>query len=165
VRLGAEIDRIAADLNAQLCEDLPPGRFITACLGRLDPEAHQIRYVAPGQAPLLVVRADGSFEELAANAMPMGIDPELFPDAVEPIHLGPGDVFLLISDGFLEAMNHKAEQFGLDRAIEAIRAGLSGNAADILASVDAAVRAFAQGRPFGDDQTAVIIKRQSSANT
>jgi phosphoserine phosphatase len=164
VRLGTDIDRIAANVNAQLCEDLPPGRFITACLGRLDPEAHEIRYVAPGQAPLLVVRADGTHEERSANAMPMGIDPDLFPDDVTPIRLGPGDVFLLLSDGFLEAMNHKGDQFGMERTLTAIRAAFDGGALEILESVNTAVLAFAAGRPFGDDQTAVIIKRQSGKN-
>lgn len=162
VRQGATLDRIAWELNAQLCEDLPAGRFITAFLGHLVPAANEIRYVAPGQAPLLVLRASGELEEFSANAMPLGIDIELHPDPVEPLRLNPGDLFLLLSDGFLEAQDPDGEQFGVPRAVEAVRAVLAagGGSRDILAALQAAVRAFARGRPFGDDQTAVIVLRQ-----
>lgn len=159
-RLGASIQRIAEHLNSQLCDDLPPGRFITAFIGLLDPEEHAIHYCSPGQAPLLVVRADGRFEELAANAMPMGIAPDLMPDAVEPIRLGVGDVFLLLSDGYIEAQDPDNKQFGVDRTIDTVKQAMSGDAATITAAVNRAVRAFVRGRPFGDDQTAVVVKRE-----
>ncbi|MGQ0627685.1 MAG: PP2C family protein-serine/threonine phosphatase, partial [Phycisphaerales bacterium] len=158
-RLGAGIDRVAEQLNAQLCDDLPAGRFITAFIGLLDPEAHTITYAAPGQAPLLLVRADGSVEERSANTLPLGIDTDLRPDPVEPFVLGKGDVFLLLSDGYIEAMDPQGGQFGLERTLEVVRANMQGTCAAMLEAVNAAARAFARGRPFGDDQTAVIIKR------
>lgn len=159
IRLGAPLDRIAVHLNAQMSEDLPPGRFITAFIGHLRPDRHHIEYVAPGQAPLVIVRADGRLEESSANAMPLGIDPELMAEQVEPLRLDPGDVFLLLSDGYYEAMDPEGEQFGMDRTLAAVRSAQAGSAADILRAVNDATRAFARGRPFGDDQTAVIVKR------
>lgn len=160
-RLGADLNRVAANLNAQLCEDLPAGRFITAFFGHLDPAAHTIRYVSPGQAPLLIVRADGRFEEFAANAMPMGIDPDLMPDPVEPFALAPGDVFVLASDGYIEAMDPDNGQFGTEATVNAVREKITGSADDILTNLNLRVGEFARGRPFGDDQTAIIIKRMA----
>ncbi len=159
VRLGASLDRIAVHLNAQLTEDLPPGRFITAFIGHLRPGAHEIEYVAPGQAPLVIVRAEGTLEETSANAMPLGIDPDLGAEHVQPLRLNPGDVFLLLSDGYYEAMDPEGEQFGMDRTLAAVASTNGGTAAEILAALNEATKVFARGRPFGDDQTAVIVKR------
>lgn len=160
-RLNAPIEHIAEHLNAQLCEDLPMGRFITAFIGLLDPATHSIRYAAPGQAPLLIVRADGSYEEFSANAMPLGVDPNLCADIVAPFVLGVGDAFLLLSDGYIEAQAPDNEQFGMERTIASILTALSGTAADIVAAVDRDVRVFVRGQPFGDDQTAVVVKRHA----
>jgi phosphoserine phosphatase len=160
-RLGASIERVAEHMNAQLCDDLPMGRFITAFLGLLDPAKHEIEYAAPGQAPLLVVRANGTHEERAANAMPMGIDPDTPPEKVPPFTLGPGDVFVLASDGYIEAQAPDNEQFGLERTIAAIRSAMSGSAQDMLDALNREVTAFVRGRPFGDDQTAILIKREA----
>jgi sigma-B regulation protein RsbU (phosphoserine phosphatase) len=159
-RLGVGIARMVEHMNAQLCEDLPLGRFITAFVGYLDPSKHTITYSAPGQAPLLVIRADGSYEERSANGMPMGIDPETPPERVAPFELGVGDVFALLSDGYIEAQAPDNEQFGLERTLAAVRRGMSRSAEDILSCIDMDVREFVRGRPFGDDQTAVIIKRE-----
>lgn len=161
MRLRAPLPLIAEHLNAQLCEDLPPGRFITAFLGVLDPVRHAIDYVAPGQAPLLVVRADGGVEERSANAMPLGIDPDQQPEAVEPFLLGPGDTFLLLSDGYFEAMAPDDEQFGQDRVVQVVRSMQALPAIEVLNALNTAAAGFVRGRPFGDDQTAVIIKREA----
>ncbi len=158
-RLGGDLSRVVAHLNAQLCEDLPAGRFITAFIGVLDSQAHTVTYEAPGQAPLLIVRADGKHEEYDANAMPMGIDAEMQPDAVKPFALGPGDVFVLASDGYIEAMDPDNGQFGTEATVNAVREKLAGTAGEMLANLNRRVGEFARGRPFGDDQTAIIIKR------
>lgn len=158
-RLGASVDRISELLNTQLCDDLPPGRFITALVGVLDTAANEIRYAAPGQAPLLMVRANGALEERQANAMPLGIDAEIKPEAVDPWAMGVGDVFVLLSDGYFECMNPKDEQFGQDRLVGLIRANLGASAQGILTILNDAVAQFAEGRRYDDDHTAVLIKR------
>ncbi|MCW5765083.1 MAG: SpoIIE family protein phosphatase [Phycisphaeraceae bacterium] len=160
VRLGASVDRIAEILNVQLCDDLPPGRFITAIVGLLDPVRHELRYSAPGQAPLLMVRADGTMEERQANSMPLGIDAEVRPDPVEPWPMAPGDVFLLLSDGYFEAMAPNDEQYGQERIVALVRENLAQPATKILSVLNESVAKFAAGRPYSDDHTAVIIRRQ-----
>lgn len=160
-RLGGEVDRITKYLNAQLCEDLPPGRFVTAFVGRLCPQKHEVVYQAMGQAPLILIRKTGEVDNRPANGMPMGIDPDLPNDPVDPFRLEPGDVFVLLSDGYYEAQNVKGEQFGEERAIEVIKASLHKPAVDILAAIDAAADAFVAGHPYHDDRTAILIRREA----
>lgn len=159
-RLDADLPNIAKQINSQLCDDLPMGRFVTAFMGCLDPMSHTIDYVAAGQAPLILLRADGTAEIRDASAMPLGLDTAFEIDATEPFRLNPGDTFLLISDGYFEAQNYQNKHFGEQRVIDAIKAlGPNATATAMLESIAKEVTAFANGRPFDDDQTAIIIKR------
>ena len=161
-RIDAPLDRVAYQINEQLCEDLPPGRFVTAFLGVLDAGANTLSWVSAGQAPLLFLRAgSGDDVSLGSNGMPFGIDTDFTPDPVEPFAFGPGDVFALLSDGYYEAMGPGDDMFGQARIIETIRAAIDRPASEILAALDAALGAFTGDRPADDDQTAVIIKRRA----
>ncbi|MFN5958656.1 MAG: PP2C family protein-serine/threonine phosphatase, partial [Planctomyces sp.] len=116
-RLHASVSQIARHINIQLCDDLPAGRCITNMIALLDPRASRIRYVSAGQAPLILVRADGTSEVRGATTLPMGIDPDCDFSEVETFDLAPGDVFVLLSDGFYEAMNHENEHYGEQRIV------------------------------------------------
>lgn len=167
LRLRAEVDRIAREINQQLCGDLPPGRFITAFFGRLDPLRHEIAYVSAGQAPILILHADsashglraGEAQVLPATVMPLGIDPEFTYEPAAPIRLAPGDVFALLSDGFYEAESPSRELFGLNRVVEALRGAWGSGANASLASLCAAIDEFTASAPPSDDRTAVLIRR------
>ncbi len=158
-RLHASVSQIARHINIQLCDDLPAGRFITNMIALLDPRASRIRYVSAGQAPLILVRADGTSEVRGATTLPMGIDPDCDFSEVETFDLAPGDVFVLLSDGFYEAMNHENEHYGEQRIVETVLANIALPAQGILETLAKGTLDFAQGRPFDDDQTAIIIKR------
>lgn len=162
-RVGAPLDDIARHVNSQLTADLPAGRFVTAFLGRLDLARHEIRYVSAGQAPILLVRAPGSGREdrviLSSTAMPFGIDEGFASEHAEPLDLGCGDAFTLLSDGFFEAANPKGELFGHARVVELVRANAGKPAADVLAALRAEVLAFTGSPRRADDQTGIIIKR------
>ncbi len=160
--LGAPLDRMVTAINAQLCQDLPLGRFITAMFARLDPVAHQFHAIAPGQAPTLIVRDGGrSHEMLPASCAPLGIDPTLTPDPLDVIDLGPGDLVVLLSDGYYEAMNGAGVPIGFAPVCEMV-AGLAAlSPGEILRSLDEEISRYAGGALADDDQTAIIVKRKN----
>lgn len=160
-RLGAGVDAIARHINRQLCRDLPMGRFVTAFIGHLSLETNQLVYASAGQAPLVFVtkRARSGGEERNANAMPFGIDDDFHYEPVPPFNFEPGDIFILLSDGYYEASNPRNEMFGVDRVITAVRASMHKPAAEIVTDLRQALLAFCEGRPADDDQTALIVKR------
>jgi len=179
VRLGASLEDAVSHLNALMCEALPIGRFVTAFIGMLGEDGsegdgedgtNRIRYVSAGQAPILVVRADGSYELRDATTLPLGVDPWTGPVPVETLRLDPGDAFVLLSDGYYEYTSEKGTQFGVERAVEAVRAARActdGSAQAIIAALDAAlgdhgVRPDGTIRPPSDDQTALVIVRRPS---
>ena len=74
----------------------------------------------------------------------------------------PGDLLCLYSDGITEASSPADEEYGLRRlarllADEAGSRSLSG----LVAAIDNAVVEFAAGRPQGDDQTLVLLRRDA----
>ena len=177
-RLGAPLDDIVSHLNALMCEALPIGRFVTAFVGVVnaaptsssssDPDAGHIRYISAGQAPIVVVRADGSVEQRDASTLPLGVDPWREPVPVETLRMDVGDVLLLLSDGYYEYMDHASRHFGVDRAVEAVRTALrvtDGSAQAVIAALDAALgdygaRPDGTVRPPSDDQTAIVVIRR-----
>lgn len=162
-RVGASIETIAQNVNDQLHADLPVGRFVTAFLGVLDATAGAMHYLSAGQGPLVLVPGAGSPERepliLGANAMPFGIDCDLAFDEVPPLRFEPGDVFLLLSDGYYEAADPSGTQFGAPRVIETVREVIDRPAQEILSHLHACVTQHAGPVARADDQTAVIIKR------
>lgn len=174
-RLGAPVEHAVTHLNTLVCDALPIGRFVTAFVGTLGAAGSgegTVRYVAAGQAPVVIVRADGSYESRDATILPLGVDPWLEPPVAETLTLGPGDALVLLSDGYYEYMAGTAGaggQFGVRRVVAAVSDALArhgraeGAAAAVIASVDAALAAYAAetgGGPPQDDQTALIVVRR-----
>jgi serine phosphatase RsbU (regulator of sigma subunit) len=160
VRLRASLDHVFAQINRQLCQDLGAGRFVTAFLGLLRPSDHCVNYHSAGQAPLLHFRAkDQQFSWLDSSTLPLGIDEEPYDDGIQRIILEPGDLVVLLTDGFYEFQNQAGDLFGNQRIAEVILATYRKPAKEILAALLEAVRAFGRSAPQLDDMTALIIKR------
>ena len=75
--------------------------------------------------------------------------------------LDPGDLLVLMTDGFFEWENRDGEQFGLDRLNATIERAGGLPAKEIISTLYAAVLEFANGAEQQDDLTAVIVKRES----
>ena len=104
LRLGASLDAIFTQVNNQLVEDLPEEHFVTAFLGVLDVDRHEVHYHAAGQGPLLHFRAAGGHcEWLDPTTFPMGFMKYPSVDPPRSLALAPGDILGLISDGVFEA--------------------------------------------------------------
>ncbi len=159
VRNGSSLAETAAHINEQLFADLPQNRFITAWLGRLDRDG-TLRTFSGGQAPLFLYRAEsGEVEVLNASAPPLGLLPPM-PVVLPPAtRLEPGDVYVVLSDGFYEAENPDGTEFEKEGVIGALKECAGGTASGILEALRAAVLEFTHGAPLADDRTAVIIKR------
>jgi len=161
VRNGASLERIVHDVNQQLCDDLFGGRFITAWLAIVDTKNGSLTNFSAGQAPLLHFHADEQRTEiLQADAPPFGILRELAVPTNSPRVMRPGDVFAVLSDGIFETTNRSGEQFGIQRAVDILRAHHEGTAGLLVTRLRQALAQFSPGIKSLDDRTAVIVKRE-----
>ena len=116
---GGEADRLAAamaEINRMMCDTLGRRRLMTLTLLELDAERRSISWVNAGQIyPLL--RRDGEVEELEQPSYPLGVRRRMsYP--VRRTDLEPGDLVLLLTDGYLEAQDGAGDPFGWERLVD-----------------------------------------------
>jgi sigma-B regulation protein RsbU (phosphoserine phosphatase) len=70
----------------------------------------------------------------------------------------PGDIFMALSDGLIDAERAGGERFGTPRVIDLIRQSCEGSAQELVAALRQAVSAFTDGARPDDDRTVVVIK-------
>lgn len=165
VRAGADVATIVRHMNAQLCGDLSDGRFIGAWLGDLDARAGTLTSFSCGQGPLLHYRArERACRVVEPDAPPLGVVEDLEVAPREPLRLEPGDVFLALSDGVVEAANPQGERFGTARVADLVAQHRDVPASALLAALRDAIAAFTGPRPARDDRTALVVRRSSSSD-
>ncbi len=158
--LAMPLEQMVGRMNDILCRDLPADRFVTAFCGILNYETHELLYCSPGQAPLLHIKPSaGAVHTFDASACPLGIIEGMHFPLAEPIRFNPGDIFLLVTDGFTEWFNPAGEQFGIARLEKIALEQAHLSAQDFITYIRQHVEDFSHPTPQKDDLTAVVIKR------
>jgi sigma-B regulation protein RsbU (phosphoserine phosphatase) len=105
-------------VNEEVCETASHGMFVTIVSGLVDVATRTVRLANAGHQPALIHRPDGSFEEIHAEAPPLGVVPGAsFP--VATVELTTGSLYLF-TDGVTESMdehNQPLDMAGLLRVI------------------------------------------------
>ena len=149
-------------LNQLLYEDLPPERFVTFAVALLDSAGSKLQMLSAGHGPLLVYRsATKEFQNLEAQGIPLGLMPGIKYGLAIEVSLAPGDMFVMVTDGFYEWENPEGEDFGLARLETVIRESCDYSPEEIIQRLHSAVMIFCQGTKQMDDLTAVVLKRKN----
>ena len=161
---GESLADVMQRINKSFGGDLSPGRFATfvaaVCRGGDD----NLELLSAGHAPLFIYsHGKRQLEITPAHDVPLGILPHLTSARSQVVSMQPGDLILLITDGFLEWENSAGEQFGTARLEEFICSNDHLGPEEIIAELYARVLSFAGGTPQQDDLTAVVIKKTADA--
>ena len=143
--LGQGVDRI----ERAVINDLQrTNTFVTYFHAVIDEAADRLYYVDAGAGLTLLVRADGTTEQLTGDGLPLGI--ELQEHATYSRELHAGDRIVLVSDGLLDIVDDQRDWIGEVDAL--VRAEVTG--ADAVRSIAAVSRA----RVPIDDVTVVVVE-------
>jgi serine phosphatase RsbU (regulator of sigma subunit) len=154
------LETMLKNINQSFSEDLTPERFATFVAAVCEEGSDQLELLSAGHGPIFVYSSDNqSFRLMDAQALPLGILPDLWDAVPVKLSMKPGDIVLLITDGFFEWENSAGEQFGTERLAAAVRQFSDREPEVIIAELYDSVLNFAQGTPQQDDLTAVLIKR------
>ena len=154
-------DEILSNVNMHLSQRMAEGKFVTGCLAVIGDDG-KIEYASAGHEPLLIYRAStGTFEELDAEGIAMGILEEVEFECKE-FELNPGDIALMYTDGLNEAMNSDRVQFGFENIRRVMRENANESAESIIDAFFNAIRDHAAGAEQSDDTTIIVIKRKPS---
>ncbi len=158
LRRTGELAPVMKDLNRLLCRDLPESMFISLFLAELDPAHHRLDYVAAGHSAWLF-RHNGSTQLLESTGTVLGLIPDAdFGEKPQPIHLLPGDVLLISTDGIVEAMASTNELYGNERLHNVVHDHRHLASHQILEALFGDIRRFVDEAPIKDDMTAIVVK-------
>jgi sigma-B regulation protein RsbU (phosphoserine phosphatase) len=146
-----------AKVNYLLWESIERNQFVTAFYGILDAENRTLSYSNAGHNPPLLVNDKGEPQFIERGGLPLG----MFRDTRYYeyfLSLEPGELLVLYTDGVTEALNPAGEEFGRDRLAEAVKAGCSLTARDLIASLERDVLKWTDGLGATDDVTFFVIK-------
>jgi len=160
IEVGNSTDEICSKVSRRLFMKTPPERYVTAFIAAIDPASGRLTYTNAGHNPGLLFRVDGSVERLEASGMPLGLFPIVEYEKVVTT-LARGELLLLYTDGITEAANPKGDEFGLERLQAAVAKYTQEPLVAVAVAIEAAVEVFADGTPFGDDRTMVLLRREA----
>jgi len=132
-------------------------RFTTAVLAEYEPAMRRLVYVNAGHNPPILRRANGDTEKLEVGGLPLGIEGGASYD-IATIGLSTGDALIFYTDGVVEAFDEKAQEFGNDRWIGAIRALPDWNAQESLQFLMKRVDDFVGLTRQSDDITCLVFR-------
>jgi len=162
-RRDLTLAEVVTRVNAELWEENPQELFVTAFAGLLDCRTGMVEYVMAGhEPPFLLHPAAGGAETvtpLAVRPNPaLCMDPEVT-YTCHRLHLAPGGMLLLYTDGVTEAMDPQAHPFGAARVARAL-ATLPGaaTAQQAVATLRGAVEDWRAGSPPYDDLTILAVR-------
>jgi serine phosphatase RsbU (regulator of sigma subunit) len=124
-------------------------------------ENDRLTVASAGMLPGYVHRQDGTIEEVARGATPLGTLGADYHDV--SIDLAAGDTVLFMTDGFPELQNESGQQLGYAAAIDEFALAAKGATADdVIASLSAAAKRWNGERPPNDDVTFVVVRAKAA---
>jgi serine phosphatase RsbU (regulator of sigma subunit) len=158
-----DVGEILSLVNQALVSDVD-GRFATLILARLETGQRSFVYASAGHPTGYIFDASGAVKSLLkSTGIALGVMAEGEFAAASPVVLEPGEMVFLLTDGIVEAHSGDETLFGIERALEIVRANRDKTAKEIVSILCASARDFCRLRTQVDDMTAIIIKAESTS--
>lgn len=161
MRSGDDLGAMIARVNRMVYDASTEDRYATLFYAQFDPATRRLTYVNAGHCPPILLRntANGRVTERLdqAGGTVVGLLPE-FDYQQASVSLAPGDLLVIYTDGFSEAMSPDLEEWGDKRLLDAVASCDGLPAKDVITRVISAADHFASGAPQSDDMTLVVLR-------
>jgi phosphoserine phosphatase RsbU/P len=148
-------------INVALNERRIEARYVSVVYAIWDDAARTMHFANSGQ-PRPIYLHHGRTQIVETTGLPLGLLEDAEYDEVT-IRAHADDVFVLFSDGIVDAQNKHEEQFGRRRLEEVVTRNHDRSADEIVKAIFDAVAAHAKGVATFDDQTVVVIRVKGAA--
>jgi serine phosphatase RsbU (regulator of sigma subunit) len=158
LRSGANGEELLSRLDAEIARTTDSRTFVTMALLRFDLAARRLEYTNAGHVYPYRVTPTATVAALPNPARPLGLGlPVAFRIVEAPLE--EGDLWVLLSDGIVEATRPGSdEEFGFPRLETALAGAAGGTAAAARDRVLAAWRGFTGGDDPFDDRTLLVLR-------
>jgi len=159
--LSSSYTDLGNQLNTVFCRVDLANRFVSLIYLELVPDTDEINLLNAGHLPPLILRRS-AVEELPHGAPALGIHAKAA-YKTHHIHLHPGDLMLIYSDGLTEARNEAGTFFGEQRLINLLPQYQDLPTEKIGKKLVSAVEHFIGDARQNDDLSLVVIRRITAA--
>jgi hypothetical protein len=155
----AALVELVADLNRYACSNSQGGaRFTTAFLAELDAATGELTYVNAGHNVPILRRTSGAVERPEVGGIPIGVL-EAATYELGKMRIGTGDWLVIFTDGVVEAVNSKADEYGEEELIRVVDRSSATAPADSLQNILESLDLYVGNTPQHDDMTCLLLKR------
>ncbi|HLM83337.1 MAG TPA: PP2C family protein-serine/threonine phosphatase [Terriglobales bacterium] len=156
---GVALAELVAGVNRYACSNSAGGnRFTTAFLAELDAATGDVVYINAGHNVPILRKKSGFVERLEVGGIPVGILAEA-PYQSGTARLEPGDWLVIFTDGVVEAVNAKDEEYGEAALLRLVDRESGSAPAELLRSLLAELDRHVGNTPQHDDITCLLLKR------
>ncbi|MBV9145713.1 MAG: SpoIIE family protein phosphatase, partial [Acidobacteria bacterium] len=143
-------------INLSLNERKIDAQYVSLVYAVWD-DISRIMTVANSGIPRPIFCRGGKISRIDSTGLPLGLFEEANCDEVT-VNAQPGDVFVFISDGIIDALSPSGEQFGRKRVEDLVQNNCPLSAPDLVNTIFNAVAAHRQNRAIFDDETVLAMK-------
>ena len=156
---GGALAELVTGVNRYTCSNSQGGaRFTTAFFAELNPANGDVVYINAGHNVPILRKKSGVVERLEVGGIPIGIFAES-PYQVGTTRLEDGDWLVIFTDGVVEAVNAKDEEYGEPELIRLVDRKSGSAPAELLRQMWTELDLFVGNTPQHDDITCLLLKR------
>jgi phosphoserine phosphatase RsbU/P len=152
------LGELVAGMNRYASSNSQGGlRFVTGFFAEYDPAVRNLTYINAGHNAPILRRQTGAIEHLSAGGLPLGI----LTDAAyqsETARVEAGDWLVIFTDGLVEALNSRGEEYGEHRVLNMLQSGISASPDELLRRIMSDLDFFVGDTPQHDDVTCMLVK-------
>ena len=153
-----EVATILTWVNRGISGHVDIDHYATMSILFFDQSSNELTYANAAHHPLLIYRKKTRImENIDTEGLPIGIEKAAKYGQKRTV-LNSGDVIVLYTDGIIEAMNNKGEQYTIERFTELIASNADLSPKEIIASIKTDISAFVGNAKQHDDQTLLLMK-------
>lgn len=157
--LDLPLTAIAQRINKLVCDNTEPDVFVTMFLAVVDGRTNALQYVNLGHNPPFLLTGD-EIVMLTDGGVLAGVLPD-----PPPYRMGFGTfpedaVLVMYTDGVTEARNDDRHEYGIGNLVETVGRVRDRSPQEILDTIIADLRRFADGRPLDDDTSILVATRR-----
>ncbi len=162
----AEVDvspkQVLTKVNGLMYRSIERGSFVSMFYAVIDLGLMKMRFARAGHNPAIYYnRKNQNISALEPSGIALGLEKgEVFAHVIkeQEMPLQSGDLFVLYTDGFSEAMNNEQQQYSEERLLQTIQKHSAASAEEIIHQVYLEIKSFTHEHPQHDDMTMVVVK-------
>jgi serine phosphatase RsbU (regulator of sigma subunit) len=132
--------------------------YMYMCLAVLKIKGYKLRLASAGIPPVLLYKKNqNSLEYITLKGLPLGTSTE-YPYEEKEIDLSPGDIIIVMSDGYPELFNQNDEMLGYDNILGIVKNIDKDDPEKIITMLKKSIDEWKGNSPTRDDITFVVIK-------